>query len=170
MPLKVSVGLSKKKGLPEYGSLGASCHVEVELDSSLIQQDVEKFHAHVRRAYAACAQAVNDELSRQHDDSATHTPPGRPSSSQSEKSGLGNGSANAGPSNHHAASTKQRDYASRLASQIRGLGVRRLESLTCKLFNKSLAELTSQDASRLIDTLKDIKEGTLSVEAVGVHN
>ena len=47
--LKVSVGLSKKVGLPEYGSLGASCHVEVELDSALLQNDLEKFQQHVRR-------------------------------------------------------------------------------------------------------------------------
>src|ERR1700691_348253 len=64
MPMKVSVGLSKKVGLPDYGSLGASCHVEVELDGSLLQNDVEKFQQHVRRGYQACAQAVNEELTR----------------------------------------------------------------------------------------------------------
>lgn len=51
MPLKLNVGLSKKVGLPDYGSLGASCHVEVELESSLVLQDVDAFHQHVRRAY-----------------------------------------------------------------------------------------------------------------------
>ena len=64
MPMKVSVGLSKKVGLPEYGSLGASCNVEIELEGSLLQNDVDKFQQHVRRAYQACAQAVNEELHR----------------------------------------------------------------------------------------------------------
>src|SRR4051812_39387338 len=32
MPLQLNVGFQQKKGLPRYGSLGASCHLEVELD------------------------------------------------------------------------------------------------------------------------------------------
>ena len=59
MPLKLNVGLSKKIGLPDYGSLGASCHV-VELDGTLLQQDLDTFQRHVRNAYVACAQAVNE--------------------------------------------------------------------------------------------------------------
>jgi hypothetical protein len=64
MPLKLSVGLQKKMGLPDYGSLGASCHVECELDPSLLLGNVDQFQQHVRRAYSVCAQAVNDELAR----------------------------------------------------------------------------------------------------------
>src|SRR6188472_636250 len=65
MPLKLSVGLTKKIGLPSYSSLAASCHAEVELDNSLLQGDLEGFHRHVRNIFFSCRQAVNDELARQ---------------------------------------------------------------------------------------------------------
>ena len=35
MPLTLNVGLSRKVGLPEFSSIGASCGVAVELDSAL---------------------------------------------------------------------------------------------------------------------------------------
>lgn len=44
MPLKLHVGISKKLGLPRYSSLGASCNVEVELDHSLLFENLEGFH------------------------------------------------------------------------------------------------------------------------------
>jgi len=42
MPLKLNVGVSKKLGLPEYSSVGASCNVEVELDSTMLH-DLDGF-------------------------------------------------------------------------------------------------------------------------------
>lgn len=38
MPMTVKVGLSKKVGQPDYGSLGASCDIELELDGGLLFQ------------------------------------------------------------------------------------------------------------------------------------
>ena len=65
MPLTLNVGLSKKIGQPDYGSLGVTCNVQVELDSNLLHSDLGGFHEKVKRAYLACHQAVSDELARQ---------------------------------------------------------------------------------------------------------
>ena len=78
MPLKLNIGLSKKVGLPNYGSLGASCHVELELDGQIMAGDGNLFQQQVRQAFAACSQAVQDELARQSTGTAPHagSPPG----------------------------------------------------------------------------------------------
>ncbi len=55
MPLKLTVGLSKKVGLPNYGSLGATCGVDVEFHSQALHADPEAFGRQVRDAFAACA-------------------------------------------------------------------------------------------------------------------
>jgi hypothetical protein len=64
MPLKLNVGVSKKIGLPDYGSAGATCNLELELDAHLLESDLDGFHQRVRSAYVAAQQAVHDELSR----------------------------------------------------------------------------------------------------------
>jgi hypothetical protein len=152
MPIKLNVGLSKKLGLPDYGSLGASCHVEIELDESL---DRDAFQDRVRRAFTACRQAVEDELALHRAESnggaAKTAGPGRSRTLETN----GNGSRRNG--NGQPATEKQLAYAQQLAGQIKGMGVRRLETLCGKMFGKPLAELSSLNASGLIDVLKDIK-------------
>jgi hypothetical protein len=157
MPLKVSVGVSKKIGQPDYGSLGASCHVEVELDASLLQNDLEGFQRHVRSVYTACHQAVQDELARNQNrtDSAT---------TASQETASGNGHRN-GAAGGQLASQRQLDYARQLAGQVKGLGVRQLEPLSQTMHGKPLAGLSSLEASSLIDMLKAIKAGEVDVEA-----
>ena len=180
MPLRLNLGLSKKLGLPDYGSLGASCNVEIELEASLLQTDPEAFQRHARNAYDACRRAVQEELAR-HQSAPSPTPANHPHATSGSAGGNGNGnghhtSGNGTPQNgngnaptgsaNHRASQKQLDFANQLARQIKGLGVRRLEELASKMFGKPLADLSSLDASSLIDTLKAIKEGRVALDAV----
>jgi hypothetical protein len=61
--LKLHAGVSKKVGLPGFSSASASCTIEAELDSSLLQ-DREGFQIVVQRAYASCEKAVQDQIAR----------------------------------------------------------------------------------------------------------
>jgi hypothetical protein len=77
--MRLNVGVSKKVGLPDYGSVGASCNVEVELPEGLVDSDLEAFHEQAHDAYVACHQAVFDELSRLNGTATTMAPqPGAP--------------------------------------------------------------------------------------------
>src|SRR4051794_20452960 len=64
VPLKLNVSVSRKIGQPDYGSLGASCALELELNEGILHSDLDGFQRQVRDAYVACNQAVSDELSR----------------------------------------------------------------------------------------------------------
>jgi hypothetical protein len=64
VPLKLNVGVSRKVGQPDYGSVGASCNLELELDSALLERDLDGFQARARDAFIAARQAVQDELAR----------------------------------------------------------------------------------------------------------
>ena len=72
----------------------------------------------------------------------------------------GHGNGNGG----QPATEKQRSYIEQLARQIRGLGARRLDNLANKMFSKPAAEVTSFEASALIDTLKAIKSGEIKLD------
>ena len=61
--LKLHAGVSRKVGLPGFSSASASCHIEAELDSSLLQ-DTEGFQIVVQRAYQSCEKAVQDQIAR----------------------------------------------------------------------------------------------------------
>ena len=170
MCVKLNVGLSKKIGLPEYGSVGASCYVEIELPGSLVLDDLEGFHKHVRSAYIACRQAIQDELA-QHQPSTSASSAGQTgngsaaSASPTESNGNGHDSHGSNGNGARQATEKQVTYIRQLAGQVKGLGVRRLETLSQRMFGKPVAGLTSLDASGLIDTCKAIKAGEIDLDA-----
>lgn len=213
VPLRLNVGVSKKVGMPDYGSLGANCNIEVEIEGCHLFDDPQTFQHKVCLAYAACAQAVEEELARQQapsrvlsrlpnrcTDARTHFRTGArripsqrdqhsnvrrqnttvatdasPADVQDEAAAQTQltkapGSArperaSASRTNGSGVSRRQIEYAQQLASQIPGLGVRRLEKLATDMFGAPITGLTSIDASVLIDTLRAIKEGHLELNA-----
>lgn len=164
MPLKLNVGIQKKHGLPNYGSVGVACHVELELDQSLLVDDLDGFHDRIRRTYAACRDAVEAELSRQLagdvDCHAAGTFLANGHSSGRSFTAEGHTGADCRP-----ASRRQIDYIEKLGSQIRDLDDGQLEALTNHLFGKPASELTCLEASNLIVILQDLKAGRLDLEA-----
>jgi len=68
--MKLTIGYSKKVGLPDFGSLGATCGLEVELPEPDPHDAAGAFERRARAAFAACARAVQDELDRRRPDDA----------------------------------------------------------------------------------------------------
>lgn len=140
MSLKLNLGLSKKIGLPDYGSFGASCHVEFEADPSLLFHDRASFQAHVRDAYAACQEAVNDQLAGQQAATAMN---GR----------LSNGGG------HDGGRSADRPATPAQVRALRAIASRQERDLAAELSRRYGVDqpdaLTVREASQLIDLLKE---------------
>ena len=168
MAMKITAGVGRKIGQPEFSSISASCHVEFEADQSLLN-DQSGFQQRVRAAFTACRDAVAEELARHQALASSNdangsqgradTPTGSAAAPRT-----GNGRPNG---NGHRISEKQLTFIRQLAGSIKGLGVRRLDAIANKMFGgKALADLSSLDGSSLIDTLKSIKEGKINLDSV----
>jgi hypothetical protein len=160
MPLRLNVGVSRKLGLPEYSSVGASCNIDVELDSSLLQTDLDGFHTQVRDAFVAAQQAVNDELIR------LQTQPAPPIAAPAHGPGHRNGS---GTPSHGAparnGATNGRPVKPATPNQVRAIiAIARrqnadLEGLLRDEYGVDRPEdLNVSEASTLIDQLKAASE------------
>ena len=146
MPLKVNVGLSKKIGLPDYGSLGASLHVEYEADSALLQHDLDGFHRQVKNAFVACKQAIQDELSRH-----------RASEASTGANGSGQNASNANSHSNGRSVPVRRATASQVRAIDRISSRLQLELaqwLEHKFGIRVPGELSISQASSAIDELK----------------
>lgn len=181
MPLTLHVGLSKKIGLPNYGSLGASCHLEIELDTQLMTRDRDEYDRQVQQAFEACSQAVQEELDRQltppqpaaADQAA---PPAEVLHGDGQVADHTNGTTNGAPtektngqSRPHAARSDTTRSRRRLAtsSQVRAIfaiagrqNVNLEQSLKERFGVQHPSELNIGDASRFIDELQLLAAGT----------
>ena len=179
MPLKLQIGLTKKIGLPGYGSLGASCHVEVELDSCLLREDLDEFQRQAREAFVACRQAVLGELAReQHSSQGAengHARSPETGSTHRHSHGHSNGLSHGHPNGHSPGQRSGDGANSPRATQPRratvsqtraleGIAKRQQIDLSQLLYDRygvqSAADLSLSAASKLIGELKTpVSEG-----------
>ena len=154
MPLKINVGLNRKVGEANYGSRGACVNFEVEVEPTLVEKP-DQLREKVRYLFQLAKTSVEEELNGH----------GVKDAAGSGHSDNGNAGAHNTNGNGHQATDKQLGYARQLAGQVSGLGIRRLDELTNKMFGKPITELTTLDASGLIDMLKQLKAGDIDLAA-----
>ena len=147
MPLKLNVGLQKKIGQPDYGSLGASCHLEVEVEASLVRE-TDQLREKIRYLFAQAKLAVEEELS----------------GSQQEAGGNnGNGRHDNGGNGQRRLSGNERGATSAQIRALHAIAGRNRIDLSTRLgedFGVSHPEdLSISQASELIDSLKSSATG-----------
>lgn len=145
MPLKTNVGVNRKLADNNYGSRGASVNLEVELDSTLIQEP-ERFLDRIRQVFRLAQQAVDEELARQ------TTPNGQPNG---DAAATANG--HAGNGNGHRPSNGRKATASQIRAIhaiINRQGLDLVETLRGRFGVQFTEDLSISQASRLIDDLK----------------
>ena len=62
MAIRANVSFSQKHGQPDFGSVGAGCSLEFELDSTLLEKDSAALREQFDLAYLTCRQAVQQQL------------------------------------------------------------------------------------------------------------
>jgi trehalose-6-phosphate synthase len=158
MALKLSIGFQKKVGLPDYGSQGACCAVEFEIDASLLQSDLVGFQEKARRAFSACQQAVNDQLAKSGANGPAPPTNGQNPNGHAAPSSNGHGTTNGNGYARSGSSGAIRQATQSQARAIRAIAGRQrldLARLLGDRFNVGRPEdLTIRDASSLIDELK----------------
>ena len=95
MPVKLNIGLSRKVGEPNYGSRGASIHLEVEMENGVLN-DPALMRGRVQDLYALARQSVDDELQRPADEAMVDLVPAEQQAQRPTNGHSNNGQASNG--------------------------------------------------------------------------
>jgi hypothetical protein len=176
--LKLHAGVSKKVGLPGFSSASASCTIEAELDSSLLN-DTEGFQIVVQRAYQSCEQAVQDQIARLTNDGPEDSQPQEVIEVRTSPaiSGARITTSNADPRATNSAvfrdAPSPRPATASQVKAIRAIAARRKIDLVAVLrerFGLTTAdELGIRQASSLIDELKSDEPTTAGSNGNGAY-
>jgi hypothetical protein len=172
--LKLHAGVSKKVGLPGFSSASASCTIEAELDSSLLQ-DHDGFQIVVQRAYQSCEKAVQDQIARltNEDQQEPNQPQPQEVVEVRTSPAIQGASVNRLPAAQFTNQPSPRPATASQVKAIRAIAARRkidLVGLLRERFGLSTAdELGIRQASALIDELKS-DEPTASPSTNGHAN
>ena len=155
--LKLNAGVSKKVGLPGFSSASASCTIEAELDSSLLQ-DHEGFQVVVARAYQSCEKAVQDQIARLTSEPQSDTSQPHEVIEVLTSPAISGASVNRFPAAQFSTQPSPRPATASQVKAIRAIAARRkidLVGLLREKFGLTTAdELGIRQASNLIDELK----------------
>ena len=154
MTMKVTVGISRKVGQPNYGSTGASCHIDVELDQSLLIGDRRQLQQRLQQALDVCRGIVEGELAggQSHPSDSNHQP-SRPTSNPPA-----GGQSPGGQTAAHRSGSQPRPAT---AAQVKALhaiagkaGLVLASELERQFGVRLPQQLTLSQASEMIDRLK----------------
>jgi hypothetical protein len=156
MAIKINVGVNKKIGLPDYGSAGSHCNIEIEADNSILD-NADQFLQRVKDAYEVARQSVEEELSHHRVGNGTSQHKQEPVQKQEYRQEYRND--NASTSTGYIASAKQQQFIASLVKGVKGLDWRKLDKYCDTKFGKACSQLSPKEASALIDDLKNAKSG-----------
>jgi len=167
MTIKINIGVNKKIGLPDYGSAGGHCNIEIEADNSILD-NASQFLQRVKDAYELARQSVEEELAHHRQDKDRHGNATSNGGSQSRSPSQFDkepaprqeyrSNPNSGGSSYNA-SPKQQQFIAGLVKGVKGLDWHKLDKYCDTKFGKVCSQLSSKEASALIEDLKAAKSG-----------
>ena len=167
MPMKLSVGFSKKIGQPNFSSHGATVNLELELDSTLVAEP-DRLQERIRELFGLAKASIDEELHVEPTQAASDaqrptaqpaTPPrqphanGRNGASRSTTNGYRSNGNGRQPTNNPPPATASQIRALHAIANRLGLN---LEAVLQDRFDLSdAATLTVAEASQMIDELNN---------------